>query len=313
MSLRLNEKLFAFAGDTLAVALDAEVRLFREREEFASFRAETRVEHLKVSPDGRALLLYGASAGRVWSWNDREGLRLLASAMQSRDAFGCGFVDIGGHLLLLVAQHGVLRGISSDGEQAFTANMRSPHSFLPRIFVPLPGGRLALLGSMFGDPQDTIVTVAIDALVQGGDCVQRAIGEGLPVSDRAVDIAVGPCAPDHTVVFRDPEEEEDSGDDQEPEELGDVFGFRGIYVRDLNTGALVERHAYAGRAGTELAADRKWIAIQVAGGIDLMRRGSGEVKEIREPAVLDPVSLKIARIQQDANNFDVVPIEAFTR
>ena len=180
MSLRLNEKLFAFAGDTLAVAHDAEVRLFREREEFASFRAETRVEHLKVSPDGRALLLYGASAGRVWSWNDREGLRLLASARQSRDAFGCGFLDIGGHLLLLVAQHGVLRGISSDGEQAFTANMRSPHSFLPRIFVPLPGGRLALLGSMFGDPQDTIVTVAIDALVQGGDCVQRAIGEGLP-------------------------------------------------------------------------------------------------------------------------------------
>ena len=75
----------------------------------------------------------------------------------------------------------------------------------------------------------------------------------------------------------------------------------------------MERHAYAGRAGTELAADREWIAIQVAGGIDLMRRGSGEVKEIREPAVLDPVSLKIARIQQDANNFDVVPMEAFIR
>jgi hypothetical protein len=93
-------------------------------------------------------------------------------------------------------------------------------------------------------------------------------------------------------------------DDIDVEEFGDVGNFTGVYIRNLDSDALVERIPYNGQviSGVRIVATPRIVAIEVAGGIDLISRGSGEVHEIRAlAATLDVNNLRAAWLMEDGH------------
>jgi len=194
----------------------------------------------------------------------------------------------------------------------FACNLRTPHSFIARSFSQLPGNRLALTGFFFSDPHDVAITVSFDELARTSEAVQHAIAAHAPVRDRAVHIAVGPCHPAGAIVLRDPEDTEvrDDEDNEGDDEHTDVENFTGVYIRDLDSGALTERHRYGGAAvsGSSIAATEYWIAVQVAGAVDMIQRGTGAARRIPK-AILDVWGLQIATVEGD-ELASVVPIDS---
>jgi hypothetical protein len=80
--------------------------------------------------------------------------------------------------------------------------------------------------------------------------------------------------------------------------MGDVQNFTGLYVRDLDTGQLLERHPYTGRAGSgaPIVATRDLIAVQVLGGVDIVGRTTGAIQNLPK-GVLDASGLQIASLE----------------
>jgi len=302
--------MLALGGATAVVAANTTVRVVRNATEIDHFDVDAPVEWLEVAPDGGSAIVYAMRGRRAWYWRVGAGLRVMATSTGTRDRFGCGFAVVNGEVITLLAQNGALSGFADSGRELFKANIRSPHSFYPRSFVQLPGGRLALAGSFFSDVMDTVVTVPINLLIKDPEAVQHAIRTRQPIWDRAVDLTVGPCEPDAAVALRDPEDNEVPEDEEDIEELGDVGNFAGVYLRNLDTGALIERHSYNGAAGSgaPIVATTDLIAVQVAGGIDIIRRGSGDVREIRyTAAALDVFALQAAWVEKNGH-IKIAPI-----
>ena len=71
-----------------------------------------------------------------------------------------------------------------------------------------------------------------------------------------------------------------------------------IYIHDLDTGRLLERHPYTGRAGSgaPIVATRDLIAVQVMGGIDIVGRTTGTIQNLPK-GVLDVSGLQIASLE----------------
>lgn len=298
MPLWIDRDVYVFANGVLVHARDDEVRVTRSDGTVDRFTVDARVEWLKISPDGRSVLLYRDSGSRIRRWRDGIGVDDFLEAADQRDIVAGGFVSIDGSSVTLAGRDRELRGLGEGDRVLFTADLRSPHAFAPRTFARLPGNRLAMVGSFFSDPLDVAITVDVHALFSDRDAVQKAIRAHAPVRDRAVDVAVGPCASNAAVVLRDPEDEEEPDEDEDDEERGDVEGFAGLYVRDLETGALVERHAYAGRAGSgaSLCATTRWIAVEVLGGVDLVGRETGAARFLSN-AILDVTTRRLVTVE----------------
>jgi hypothetical protein len=305
MSLFLDGNILSFSGGTFVKARDSNLTILRSGKTLEQFNTESPVAWLKVSPDGKTVLLFTAGGTRVWRWREGFGVERFVEAADHRDIIGCGFVVATGKVITLVSQARSLRGISAEGVELFNNNLRSPHSFFPRNFVQLPGERVSLVGSFFGDPYDAALTISLNDLFHNPEAIQQAVGTKAPVWDRAIDLAVGPCEPNAAVVFRDPEDTETPDDDDEDiEDLPDVYNFNGIYIRDLDTGAVIERHSYERREGiAQIAATSDLIAVQLRGGLDIINRTTGATKNVPK-AILDVSGLQVARL--DNNNLSEV-------
>ena len=298
MSLIVDQSIVSLANGRFFHAKDRQFSVARSGTLLERFSIDCSIEWLKASQDGKMALIYGARGTRVWRWRDTSGVVPFVEASDHRDLIGCGFILSSGAVITLVSQGGNLRGISEEGVSLFSNNVRSPHAFRPRHFVQLPGGRIALAGSFFGDFCDVIVTLTLDELFHNSEAVQQAIRAKAPVWDRAVVITIGPCQPDSAVALRDPEDNEIPDSDDDLEDMGDVQNFTGLYVRDLETGRLLERHPYTGRAGSgaPIVATRDLIAVQVMGGIDIVGRTTGAIQNLPK-GVLDVSGLQIASLE----------------
>jgi hypothetical protein len=300
MALVLGNDVYAIGGGTVAHAAGNEVRIFRGSHLQAKFAVQDPAWWLKVSPDGNSALIYAADFPRVWRWREAEGIDLWAASKTSRDSYGCGFLEVQGETLTLLAQDGFLRGFSARAEQRFAANLRNPSSFYPRFFAPLPGRRLALVGNIFGDSSDSVVTVEIDALLRHTDAVQSALRGQAPIKDRAVQLAVGAAGVDAAVVYRNPEQDEEADDDDDPADLGDIYGLAGLYLRNIENGSLIKRLPWSGSATSDsnVAATGDAVAIQVSGGIDLIQLRTGSARHI-PGAILDPIVPLVVRVEPE--------------
>lgn len=298
MALALENEVYAVAGGTLAHATGAQVRILRGSRRIGLFEVEKGVWWLKVSPDGRSVLAYESNVPRIWRWREDEAVDLWAVSKGTRDSPGCGFLKAPSETLTLLAQGESLRGFTANGAVLFTANIRSPSSYYPRAFSPLPGGRVALIGHFFGDSSDSIITVEVAKLLSDPDAVQAAIRAQVPINDRAVQITVGPCGSDAAVVYRNPEQDEPP-DDEAREDL-DIYGLSGLYVRHLESGTLIEQHSWSGAANSYsiLAATTARIAVQVADGVEFIERATGAVRRV-PAAILDPLVAHIIRIEDE--------------
>jgi hypothetical protein len=311
MCLFSNNSIYAYSNGTLAQAGGRAARVLRSDQLVDQFTVDAPIEWLKLSPDGKMLLIYSDRGTRIWRWREGFGLGHFLEASSSRDILGCGFTALDESIVTLVSKDHTLRGLGAEDRELFTSNLRSPHSFAPRSFIQLPGSRLALAGAFFSDPSDVVITVRLRDLLSSSDAVQRAIGDKAPVWDRAIDIAVGSCSPGAAVVLRDPEDTEQEADEDEDEDRRDVENFTGVYIRELDTGRLVERHAYTGRAGSgaAIAATPNWIVAQVVGGVDMIRRSTGKVQHV-PGAVLDAGASQLAIVESgvlaDVSSIDQV-------
>lgn len=303
MCLFVNQAVYASSGGTFVAARDGTARVVRSGRIVDEFDLQTPIQWLNVSPNGGAVLLQTDRASRVWRWRDGFGVEALIEASNSRDLLGFGFAMVNGAVVTLVSKDRTLRGLAADGRELFAGNLGSPHSFAPRSFSQLPGNRLALMGAFFSDPCDVVVTVGFQALLDDPNAVQKAIRSHMPVRDRAIDIAVGPCEPGAAVVLRDPEDEEvadEDDEDEDEEHKNDVGGFVGVYIRELDSGTLLERYEYTGQAGSgaPISATRDWIAVQVIGGVDMIRRTTGEVRHV-PAAILDVYGSQLVTVEDN--------------
>jgi hypothetical protein len=297
--------ILALGGDTVVHAFGVSVEILRVtpagKEQVTSFDVDVDVDWLSVAPDGQSALIWGGWARRLWRWRAGAGHQLIATNSQRGDDFGGGFAIIRGETTMFVAQHGDLRGFGIDGRNRLTANLGTPRNFKLLSITNLPGNRLALYGNEASDPYRQIYTVYANDLLNDPDSFQKAIRPAAPVNDRAWRLMVGPCAPDSAVVFRDPDDLEIPDDDDDLEAFGDVGNFTGVYIRNLDSGELVERIPYNGQviSGVRILATPRLVALEVEGGIDLISRGSGEVREIRAlAATLDVNNMRAARLME---------------
>jgi hypothetical protein len=302
----MKRHILALGGDTVAHAFGTSVEILRvtpiESRQVTSFDVEVDVNWLNMAPDGQSALIWGGWARRLWHWRAGEEHQLITASNTRRDEFGGGFAIIRGEVIRFIAQHGVLRGFATDGRERFTVNLSEPRNFLVRSMTTLPDDRLALVGDENREPYVRVVTILVDDLLNDPDSVQKALCLENPIRDRAVRLAVGSGAPDSAVVFRDPENEEVPDDDEDLEELGDVGNFTGLYIRNLDSGTLIERIPYSGpaKSGVRIVATPRFVALEVVDGIDIISRGSGEVREIRTlAATLDVNSMRAALLLEN--------------
>lgn len=172
----------------------------------------------------------------LWSWSAHTG-RVQLLAGHPRVIATAGFIEHAGARLRLIANQEQIAITGAAGLIA-TCRLATPHAWRAHCFVALDTSRVALLGNLFGDPIDMILTVEIETLLHDEASVQHAIERGAPVHDRADILIIGPGPGRSAVVARDPGDEEPPEDRHEG--TADVWGLRGYYVRDLDTGALIE-------------------------------------------------------------------------
>jgi hypothetical protein len=297
MCLLTTKGFFSFSGGTLVHAKDEVIDIRRYEIDPEHFNIDAKVDWLKVAPDGKTVLIYGDYGTKVWRWREGVGLDLFTSPQKKRESAGCGFIVVNEKVVTLLFSDGILNGFSEQGNQVFSSNLLSPHTFLSKNFINLPKNLVAISGAFFGDFADSVIAVDLTDLLEDPQAVQKAIKEKVYFFDRAINLTVGPCDSGCIVALRDPEDTEVPMDEEEIEDLKDVENFAGIYIRELETGKLVQRISYSGSAGSGAAivATENHIALQVMGGVDVIQRNTGEIQNIPE-AILDVSGLQIVKL-----------------
>jgi hypothetical protein len=302
--------LMALGGGGTAVARGNRITL-RQVGTIHHISIDAEVTWLKLSHDGRRLLIYADNGKKVWHWSERHGLEMVALVERQRDIAGFGFIEGDAGAVFVVAREGSLQGFAENGNLLFVCNLRSPCAFEARDFVNLPAGRVAIWGHVFSDSLDSVVTVELAAIL-GGDsgAFQRAYREAAPpVRDRAVRLAIGPTAHGEAVVYRDPEEEELPETEEDLEDMGDVDGFTGLYLRQIASGRLISRTPgrRAIASGARIAVSNGVAAVEVPGGIDVVTLATGGTRHIAAiAAAVDPSNLQVAWLDSG----DVVTISS---
>ncbi len=308
MCLLTTKGFFSFSGGTLAHAKDKSISISRSERNHEHFDIEVKVDWIKVSPNGKTVLIYGDYGTKVWRWREGFGLDTFTTPQKKRVAAGCGFILYKEKVITLLTNNGILKGFSDEGDQVFSSNLLSPHAFLTKNFINLPKNLIALTGAFFGDYADSVIAVDLTELLQDPEAVQKAIKDKVYFFDRAIDVTVGPCGSDWVVALRDPEDTEVPLNAEDIEDLGDVENFAGIYIRELGTGKLIENISYKSSAGSgsAIVATENRIAVQIMGGIDLITRKTGEIQYIPE-AILDVSGLQIVKLI-DGSLEEIIPL-----
>jgi hypothetical protein len=293
-ALRLCGQVVARVDDSKVEIFEVDGSKVRSVDRFV---ADAPIAWIELAPDGRSALVRDPSARQSWWWRRGVGLERLVTAASPRDPFGCGYVTIGGASVVLIAHAGRLRGLDLHGEVLFEANLGKPRPFHPSSFVELPGGRLALVGHEPDDPFTMIATVITERLVSDPQTVHVALTTLAPVWDRAVALAVGAGPSTTAVVFRDPDGEEEADDFDSDHVGGDVVAFTGFYLRELATGALVQRIEFGKGVGGMLHASERSILAFAGGKVIEIDRATAVVTELAGTAVtFDRGTGRIARL-----------------
>lgn len=229
-----------------------------------------------------------------WSWQAGKAPQQVAMRQGTRDLAAVGFIDADAEPLLAVGQGSELRLLDAEHVIRNTVELRRPHAWGCHRFAALPHGYVAITGRLFSDPQDMVITVALQDLLTDPQCVQHAIEQGELVHDRAERLVIGRAPNACALVIRDPGDEEplDDKDDESP----DVWGLRGYYVRSLIDSRLVSHGEYRGKFEKHAAvvATDSVIAVEVPGGIDIIHRHDGSIRTIRgEEVALDPANARV--------------------
>ena len=294
-----------FHGNHLAVARGARLALFEVAGDamraVGDGEAPADIAALCVAPHMPWVVGRDAEHRQVWWWRPGDGARVLARGTGSQDHAIGSIVEIAGESFVALSQSGRLRLVRSDGSEAAALAIDRPIRWACHTFVPLPGERIAVVGNVTDEPTDMVFVVPARTLLSGTDAIQRALvairaHDPTICHDHAIQVVAGPGPGDTLVVLRDPEDEEPPPDaDDEADEYPDTWGLRGAYLRDLTSGAMIERTPWDVRFAklAAVAATARVLAVEVPGGVDVRDRATGAVEHV-PGAALDALGARLA-------------------
>ncbi len=206
----------------------------------------------------------------------------------------------GQDVLLFTRTRYVLEGyFLATMRQAFTADCKKP-AFIFHKLVPLNDeNTFVALGHFFSEGKDSLWTLTFDELVEDPQAAARVAVSKKGISDYAYRLAAGPCGTDSVVLFRDPQDDEEPDEGDDPAEMGDVENFHGLYIRRLADGALVERIPYEApiATGAPLFATATTVVVGCPDRIDLVPRqgvAGGIVSIPTRVYAFDPAQARLA-------------------
>ncbi|KAB2891881.1 MAG: hypothetical protein F9K40_18815 [Kofleriaceae bacterium] len=266
------------------------------------------LHHHELSPDGRYLLALGDGARRAAVVDLRDGRLVLelVGEEERRHSLRVGFGVIGAHTYVFAGSRARRNAVSlyalDDGAARAWISAVGMIGFHVDRMIPLGPGWQAFLGH--GDDRVVLLPVAVPTIemLDDTEVLQTALREPR-IKDWGYRVAIGPVSGGLVATFRDAGWDDDDRPD-DPDEA-----FRGLAVRMPDSGAAVQRIAYAGEPlnGGELGGDDTHLAIQVATGIDVIERATGRVHRL-DGAILDPHRMEVATVDGAA-----VTVEHVTR
>jgi hypothetical protein len=261
---------------------------------------------LELSRTGRFLLAESRTGDALEVWDlehDRVAARFGAADARRSTVTGA-FLPDADVVVVSPSQYELEAYALQDTTRLFAGDTRQPRAFAFERIVPASDGdTLAAVGHYFAEMRDSLLILSITRLTSDPDAAGAATVARKPFHDYADRLAVGPCGPDELVVFRDPGDSEEPEEDEDEVDDSDLFGYRGLYIRSLSHGGIVERIPYDGPldSGDPLFATPRLIAVGSRDGLDLVKRGTRTPDVERIPAVaiaLDPVQSRVAYIER---------------
>ncbi len=210
------------------------------------------------------------------------------------------------------------RALASE-ERIFAADTRRPRAFaVRRIVAAADGDSLVAVGRYFSEMNDSLLVFSLARLAADPAAAAETTVTREPFHDYAWLLVAGPCGPDEVVVFRDPEDteepdDEDEDEDDEDEDEDELYGYRGLYVRSLRDGRIVERIAYDGPLGSadQLLGTPRVVAVGSREQLDLVPRGASAQSAVRVPAAaiaLDPAGARVAYVEPSSGTLQVLAL-----
>jgi hypothetical protein len=276
-------------GPNLGVVRDRHVQLFHvvghRVEPSLAFEMPTPAMGLLVDEQGR--LVVAGDREAAWVWRPEHGVRELMRRTGARDSFGFGLIDLGDEgPVVFISHRGRVRGLDRGLKTIFDANGGSLAAFR---FVELAQDLVGVTGyAVSGYDQNTsIITVPWRALMSGSEALAVANSTTSPICDRAWIIALGPAPGPCAAVFRDHDGDEPPEPDEDPAEVDPLWGFRGFYVTDQTTGAIVDRLPYAGpsQGARAVVATARRFALHTNAGLALVDRATGAAEHVAGDAL----------------------------
>lgn len=317
----------ALSGDALALVAGDALKLLSladagEARVVASHRLGWTPGGVSLSPSGGHALLRDATQDRLALYDLARGASVLEFKRTSEKQYPVpgALASFGGEEALLVSPsvHELEAYYLKDLTRVFRAPCGYPEAASQFVFTHLrphgaDAGTFFALGYFLAEMMDSLVTFSFAELAADPLAAARELRERKLINDYSDRVAVGPCGTDCAVFFRDPGDyETPSEDDDDDEEQGELWNFRGLYVRRISDGRLVERLEYDAPIGTgaPIFATEQFYVVGCHDRVELVPRAgvAGETVSLPGRGVsLDPARRRLAMLDEAG---DVQIIEA---
>lgn len=308
----------ALGGDTLALVAGDGLRFLSldaagAAREAGAHRLGWSPAGVSLSPSGAYALLRDATQDRLAVYDRARGANAFEFERTSEKQYPVpgALASVGGDEVLLVSPrvHELEAYYLKDSTLAFRVSCGYPEAASQFVFTHLrPHGReagtLFALGYFLAEMMDSLVTFSFDGLAGDPLAAARELRERKLINDYANRLAVGPCGDDCAVFFRDPGDyETPSEDDDEDEEQGELWNFRGLYVRRVSDGGLVERLEYDAPVvtGSPIFATGQFYVVGCPDRVELLPRAGVEGEAVSlacRSLSLDPARRRLALLDE---------------
>ena len=155
-----------------------------------------------------------------------------------------------------------------------------PRGFCYRFFSSVTDGdSIMAVGYFMHEEKDSVVMLSTSAISSSTDYLGHALHRPV-VHDYARRLSAGPAGAFEAVFYRDAEGEDDEDFDDDPHPL-DVYGFGGVYIRQLSDATILQRIPYDSdirRTGDPIFATADYVVLGDRREITLIARDGGGIE-----------------------------------
>jgi len=308
-------RLVALAGDVIVVATDAALHVTAVGSA-AGPRPVAGLDwsprDLAVSPSGRFALVTSPRRHQADVIDLRTGERVVSASSigQPSPLVRAAFATLAGSDVLVVSRRlHVLEVLAlpsgeSLGEATYTWTM----AFIFTSLHPmLDGDTMLAIGYGYAESKDSLMTISLREVIDDPLAAAAEFTKRTRASDYAYQLTAGPCGRSAMVAYRNPEDDEEPGPDDEPDEPdGDLDNLQGLYVRRFSDLRLLEHIAddHPVESGAPLFATDTAVVLSRPGQVEIVPRAAAERSTpttLEAPIhAFDPEAARIVVVKPDA-------------